>query len=88
MQSHAGNGVVVVAIDEVPAMGAAKLMLQHIRPAAQAAGGSAVVWRSASEELTHQAIWGPPQGDVAVMQAVKQQFDPKNILNPGRAFIA
>ena len=33
------------------------------------------------------AIWGSPRGDNAVSHAVKQQFDPANILNRSRLFI-
>ncbi len=33
------------------------------------------------------AIWGPGRQDIAVAQAVKDQFDPGNILNRGRLFI-
>ena len=29
-------------------------------------------------------LWGPPGPEFRVMQAIKDRFDPKNILNPGR----
>ena len=29
-------------------------------------------------------VWGPPRDDYAIMQKLKQAFDPKGILNPGR----
>lgn len=32
-------------------------------------------------------VWGPKRADHAVMQSVKHQFDPANILNRGRLFI-
>lgn len=32
-------------------------------------------------------VWGPDRADRAVMQSIKQQFDPANILNRGRLFI-
>ena len=34
--------------------------------------------------LTRQAIWGGATPDVEWMAKVKRQFDPKNLLNPGR----
>lgn len=32
-------------------------------------------------------VWGPTRADQVVMQSIKQQFDPANILNRGRLFI-
>jgi glycolate oxidase FAD binding subunit len=29
-------------------------------------------------------VWGETRGDFALMQRLKQQFDPKSTLNPGR----
>ena len=35
-------------------------------------------------KLTAADMWGPPGPEFRVMQAIKERFDPKNILNPGR----
>lgn len=35
----------------------------------------------------HATIWGPERDDRVVSQAIKDQFDPANILNRGRLFI-
>ena len=35
-------------------------------------------------ELSRHDIWGPPPDGFAVMQSLKDRFDPHNILNPGR----
>jgi FAD/FMN-containing dehydrogenase len=41
--------------------------------------------RAASpSDLTRQATWGNRAEAVGVMEAVKRQFDPANLLNPGR----
>jgi FAD/FMN-containing dehydrogenase len=34
--------------------------------------------------MTHQSVWGGLDVPFCLMSAVKQKFDPKNILNPGR----
>jgi FAD/FMN-containing dehydrogenase len=33
---------------------------------------------------TAEFIWGPPRPDVALMKAVKDQWDPRRLFNPGR----
>jgi glycolate oxidase FAD binding subunit len=35
-------------------------------------------------EMTRQSIWGGAGADTAMMRSVKQQFDPLDLLNPGR----
>jgi glycolate oxidase FAD binding subunit len=36
-------------------------------------------------ELKRQIdVWGPTRGDFPLMQALKAQFDPEGVLNPGR----
>lgn len=36
---------------------------------------------------TANLVWGPARADHTIMRSVKQQFDPKNILNRGRLFV-
>jgi glycolate oxidase FAD binding subunit len=85
IQAHAGNGILVARFSQFSAAQAAKVLIQRIHPAAAATGGSAVVWSCPmADELTRQAMWGIAGADVTVMQAVKKQFDPKGLLNPGR----
>ncbi|HEX4129622.1 MAG TPA: FAD-binding oxidoreductase [Pirellulales bacterium] len=87
--SQAGNGIVTARFANVGADGSAKFVITRLRPLAHAAGGHVVItWAAAPEQLTRQAIWGTGGADLAVMQAVKQQFDPKNLLNLGRYFFA
>ena len=33
-------------------------------------------------------VWGPPGDGAAVMHAIKDRFDPKGLLNPGRFIFA
>lgn len=46
--------------------------------------GSAVLVRGSDELKSRVDIWGAIGDGLAVMRAVKQQFDPQGILNPGR----
>lgn len=82
---RAGNGIALVDCGDLAAHEAVKLLLRDLRPAASAASGHIVVWNTPSpEEWTRAAFWGPTREDDVVMRTVKQQFDPKNLLNPGR----
>lgn len=83
--ARAGSGIVLVKFERFKPADISKLLIGKIRPAAIAAGGGCVVWSAASGmELTHQAVFGPDPGDRGLMRAVKSQFDPAGILNPGR----
>jgi glycolate oxidase FAD binding subunit len=47
-------------------------------------GGSLVVEAAPSELRAAIDPWGPPPGSFAIMQRLKQRFDPDRRLNPGR----
>ena len=52
---------------------------------ATAFDGNVVVLRNPSGgEMTHQSVWGGIDAPFALMERVKQQFDPQNLLNRGR----
>jgi glycolate oxidase FAD binding subunit len=85
IQAHAGNGIVIARYQVFPAGGVSRLLVGRLQPAAQNAGGNLVVLSSSlGGELTRQAVWGTTGGAGMLMEAVKREFDPKNILNPGR----
>ncbi|HET6880408.1 MAG TPA: FAD-binding oxidoreductase [Pirellulales bacterium] len=84
VRAHAGNGVIIAAFAEFSTADAGRILVQRLQPAAVAADGSAVVWSCAAGELTPQATWGATTGGIELMRAVKRQFDPKGLLNPGR----
>ncbi len=46
--------------------------------------GSVVVVRASDALKRAVDVWGPPRDAFAVMRALKQQFDPAGVLNPGR----
>jgi FAD/FMN-containing dehydrogenase len=55
----------------------------RLRPAVAETGGSMVVLSYPAEaKLSREHVWGPVGDGAAVMQRIKNQFDPKGILNP------
>lgn len=83
--SHAGTGIVTARLPSFTAGDISRVLIGQLQPAARLAGGSCVVMSSNGlGELTRQAQWGGVQAANEWMTKVKQQFDPKHILNPGR----
>ncbi len=84
IQAHAGSGVVRVAFSFTPEQGA-EILDRRVRPCVSGLGGSMVVRsRPAGTRLDGFAVWGPAKETQRVMQTIKDQFDPRGILNPGR----
>jgi glycolate oxidase FAD binding subunit len=58
--------------------------VRTLRGSCESAHG-AFVLQSAPVELKREAgVWGATRGDFAMMQRLKEQFDPNRVLNPGR----
>lgn len=79
LTSSVGVGVHTVRLPAGDPAGHAKV-LSALRDEVAAAGGSTTVMRRAGDV----PAWGPPPPAVALMQAVKQRFDPDGRLGPGR----
>jgi glycolate oxidase FAD binding subunit len=59
--------------------------LQRIRALAARFDGTTVVLKHPDGvELSAADVWGPPGPELRLMRAIKERFDPHNILNPGR----
>lgn len=84
LQAHAGNGIVLARLANFSAADTSRVLIGRLQPACVAAGGNLVVWSCPGGELTRQAVWGGSRDDAPVMRAVKRQFDPRDLLNPGR----
>jgi glycolate oxidase FAD binding subunit len=61
-----------------------KRTIEGLRDSLPLGRGSAVIVKSPPELRTHVDVWGPIGDGLALMKAVKQQFDPAGILTPGR----
>jgi glycolate oxidase FAD binding subunit len=82
---HTGSGCLLARFSQFTPADVSKVLIGKLQPSAAAAGGSVVVVSSTlSRELTRQVVWGPARSDYRLMLAVREQFDPKGILNPGR----
>lgn len=79
---RAGAGVFLLRITEEVQL--QKRVIDGLRDALQIGRGSAVIIKSSPDLRTHVDVWGPIGDGLAVMKAVKQQFDPAGILSPGR----
>jgi len=82
LMSHAGSGIVYATL--TGRMGEFETAVAEITDIAQEAGGSSVV-ENAPVDIKHNIdVWGKPGADVTLMRQIKEQFDPKGLLNPGR----
>ena len=79
---RAGAGVFLLRITEEVQL--QKRVIDGLRDALQIGRGSAVIVKSSPDLQTHVDVWGPIGDGLALMKAVKQQFDPAGILSPGR----
>jgi glycolate oxidase FAD binding subunit len=79
---RAGLGVLLLRIGgDVPRQTRA---IGEVRARFTPGRGTAVIVR-ASDDLKRSAdVWGPPGDSLRLMRAIKQQFDPHRLLNPGR----
>ncbi len=84
IQAHAGNGIVIARFERFTPGDITAVLLGRLRPAAQLCGGNAVVLSSNLDGWTRGAWWGSFGQAAPWMQKVKHQFDPGNLLNPGR----
>jgi glycolate oxidase FAD binding subunit len=85
--AHAGVGVVraSLAADVVPKEPVAiATVLTEWRDMARAAGGHATLEWAPLAVKSQVPVWDDPGAAGRVMQRIKAQLDPRNILNPGR----
>ncbi|HEY2880883.1 MAG TPA: FAD-binding oxidoreductase [Pirellulales bacterium] len=85
VQSHAGNGIVIARLTKFGEGGLSKLLVGRLHPQAAEFGGHVTVLSCTTPaELTRQCWWGSHGETALVMESVKRQFDPKDLLNRGR----
>jgi glycolate oxidase FAD binding subunit len=84
--AHAGSGVVVLRFEEFSAGDVSTLLVRQLQPGVAQRDGYLRVLKASSAlgELPRQVVWGSRDASVSIMEAVRIQFDPDGILNPGR----
>jgi glycolate oxidase FAD binding subunit len=83
VRGRAGSGVLRIQLGalDTETMVAA---VEDVRGMALACGGSAVVVQAPVEVKQEIDVWGPKPDAWPLMQRVKAEFDPENIMSPGR----
>lgn len=84
IQAHAASGVILARFKDFSHSDLTMSLAGKLRPAAVRLGGSAIVVRSSLDGITPHLAWGGRNDAVVLLERIKQKFDPKNILNPGR----
>ena len=82
MIGRAGVGAMLLRVDGDAALQAR--VLRDLRARFTPGRGSAVLVRGSESLKALVDVWGPPGDSLPLMRAVKQQFDPDGLLNPGR----
>jgi glycolate oxidase FAD binding subunit len=85
IQASAGDGIVTVAFEQIPTGGISSSLITELAPLAAKFHGNVVTLKNPhAVEVTAGSMWGRLSAPLSIMQQVKEQFDPRGILNPGR----
>lgn len=84
IQSHAASGIVIARFAKFGHADLTPMLVGKLRPAVTRLGGSLVIVSSQLEGLTPHLVWGGRTEAIVLLETIKRQFDPHNILNPGR----
>ncbi len=82
--AHAGNGILYIELRPADAVPRLVEAIAELRTSAREMRGSLVIERCPVELKRRVSIWGEPGADFAMMQRLKQQFDPKRTFVGGR----
>ncbi len=88
--AHAGAGVITAALacaGDQPELEPVAAVLDEWRRIARAGGGHAVLEWAPQAVKSQVPVWDDPGAAGRIMQRIKAQLDPQNLLNPGR-FVA
>ncbi|MQA65473.1 MAG: FAD-binding protein, partial [Alphaproteobacteria bacterium] len=81
------GGLVWLAIADAAAGDGVDVITSSLRTVVAEAGGHAVLWRAADDMRTRIPVFGDePPARAALTRAIKRNFDPRGILNPGRMY--
>ena len=87
LKAHAGSGVIrgYLAFEESgSATSRFVQQLQNLRTELKASRGTLIVESAPASLKAGIDVWGYDFKDRALMQPIRQQYDPRGILNPGR----
>jgi glycolate oxidase FAD binding subunit len=84
IQAHAASGIITARFAKFTQADVSPTLVGRLRPFAAKLGGSVQVVRTTLAGLTPHLIWGGRTDSTILLERIKKQFDPKNILNPGR----
>ena len=85
--SHPGYGTTQInwfAENDEVSSDSVRDALRHARDAVHSAGGHMVIERCPSEVKPEFDVWGDLGEPLSIMRRMKEQYDPRGILNPGR----
>jgi glycolate oxidase FAD binding subunit len=82
--AHAGNGILYIELRPADAIPRLVEAIAELRGSAAEMRGSLVIERCPVELKRRVSIWGEPRADFAMMQRLKQQFDPQRTFVGGR----
>ena len=81
LQGHVGNGILLGHFGAKARKEQAQTALTHWRREGR---GPLIITKCPPAWKADLDVWGPPPADAWLMRAVKAQFDPSSIFNPGR----
>ncbi len=84
LEAHAGSGIVLGRLDEPISVERAVVALEALLQASMEAHGNLVIVRCPTVWKRTLRVWGAARDDWKLMHAVKDQFDPQRLFNPGR----
>jgi glycolate oxidase FAD binding subunit len=84
LRAHAASGIVVGQWPAGLTTERAAGVLAAWRDRAASAEGRVIVQRCPAAWKSALSVWGPAPADAWLMRAVKEQFDPRRVFNPGR----
>lgn len=82
--AQSGSGVAHLRLSDVGTKADAAALIENLRRAAAGLQGALVVEHCPPEWKSQIDTWGPPGSDFEIMRKLKQSWDPKGILSPGR----
>lgn len=83
MTGHAGTGVTFVSLSGGD-IGAKAETVDELREIWGRRGGSVVLLEAPRELKEKVGVWGAPRDDIGLMGRVKDKFDSRGLMNPGR----